>query len=173
MTKAEVRAVSMAKLGLTREAVFYDIGAGTGSVSIEAALHGEQVQVYAIEQREDACDLIRANRRKFRVAQVQVIHGSAPEAMEGLPVPTHAFIGGSTGHLHDIIRMLKEKNPEVALVINAISLETIEEVMCAVRSGLLRDPEIIQMNVAASRVLGRYHMMTGQNPVYIITERKR
>lgn len=164
MTKAEVRAVSMAKLGLTREAVFYDIGAGTGSVSIEAALHGEQVQVYAIEQREDACDLIRANRRKFRVAQVQVIHGSAPEAMEGLPVPTHAFIGGSTGHLQDIIRMLKEKNPEVALVINVISLETIEEVMCAVRSGLLRDPEIIQMNVAASRVLGRYHMMTGQNP---------
>ena len=69
--------------------------------------------------------------------------------------------------------MLKEKNPEVALVINAISLETIEEVVCAVRSGLLRDPEIIQMNVAASRVLGRYHMMTGQNPVYIITERKR
>ena len=173
MTKAEVRAVSMAKLGLTREAVFYDIGAGTGSVSIEAALHGEQVQVYAIEQREDACALIRTNRRKFRVAQVQVIHGSAPEAMEGLPVPTHAFIGGSTGHLQDIIRMLKEKNPEVALVINAISLETIEEVMCAVRSGLLRDPEIIQMNVAASRVLGRYHMMTGQNPVYIITERKR
>ncbi len=173
MTKAEVRAVSMAKLGLTREAVFYDIGAGTGSVSIEAALHGEQVQVYAIEQREDACDLIRANRRKFRAAQVQVIHGSAPEAMEGLPAPTHAFIGGSTGHLHDIIRMLKEKNPEVTVVINAISLETVEEVMCAVRSGLLTDPEIVQMNVAASRVLGRYHMMTGQNPVYIITERKQ
>ena len=172
MTKAEVRAVSMAKLGLTREAVFYDIGAGTGSVSIEAALHGEQVQVYAIEQREDACDLLRANRRKFRAAQVQVIHGSAPEAMEGLPAPTHAFIGGSTGHLHDIIRMLKEKNPEVTLVINAISLETVEEVMRAVRSGLLTDPEIVQMNVAASRVLGRYHMMTGQNPVYIITERK-
>ena len=173
MTKAEVRAVSIAKLGLTREAVFYDIGAGTGSVSIEAALHGEQVQVYAIEQREDACELIRANRRKFRAAQIHVIHGSAPEAMEGLPAPTHAFIGGSTGHLQDIIRMLKAKNPEVTLVINAISLETVEEVMRAVRSGLLTDPEIVQMNVAASRVLGRYHMMTGQNPVYIITERKR
>ncbi len=173
MTKAEVRAVSIAKLGLTSQAVFYDIGAGTGSVSIEAALHGEQVQVYAIEQREDACELIHANRRKFRTAQVQVIHGSAPEAVEGLPAPTHAFIGGSTGHLHDIIRMLKEKNPEVTLVINAISLETIEEVMQAVRSGLLTDSEIVQMNVASSRVLGRYHMMTGQNPVYIITERKR
>ena len=68
---------------------------------------------------------------------------------------------------------MKEKNPEVTLVVNAISLETVEEVMRAVRSGLLTDPEIIQMNVAVSRVLGRYHMMTGQNPVYIITERKR
>ena len=68
---------------------------------------------------------------------------------------------------------MKEKNPEVTVVINAISLETVEEVMCAVRSGLLTDPEIVQMNVAASRVLGRYHMMTGQNPVYIITERKQ
>ena len=116
MTKAEVRAVSIAKLGLTRQSVFYDIGAGTGSVSIEAALHGELVQVYAIEQREDACELIRANRRKFRTAQVQVIHGSAPEAMEGLPAPTHAFIGGSTGHLHDIIRMLKEKNPKATII---------------------------------------------------------
>ena len=173
MSKAEVRAVSIAKLGLTSRAVFYDIGAGTGSVSIEAALHSEQIQVYAIEQREDACELIRANRRKFRAAQIRVIHGSAPDVMEGLPAPTHAFIGGSTGHLHDIIRMLKKKNPEVTLVINAISLETIAEVMDAVRSGLLMDPEIVQMNVASSRVLGRYHMMTGQNPVYIITERKR
>lgn len=173
MTKAEVRAVSIAKLGLTSQSVFYDIGAGTGSVSIEAALHGEKIQVYAIEQREDACELIRANRRKFRAAQIRVIHGSAPDAMEGLPAPTHAFIGGSTRHLHDIIRMLKEKNPEVTLVINAISLETIEEVMGAIRAGLLTDPEIVQMNVAASRALGRYHMMTGQNPVYIITERKQ
>lgn len=171
MTKAEVRAVSMAKLGLTERAVFYDIGAGTGSVSVEAALHDEKIQVYAIEQREDACRLICENRRKFRTAQIQVVHGSAPEAMEELPAPTHAFIGGSTGHLHEILRMLKEKNPKVTIVINAISLETVEEVMAAVREGLLKEPEIIQVNVSSARVLGRYHMMTGQNPVYIITEK--
>ena len=75
--------------------------------------------------------------------------------------------------ISELAKQLKEKNPEVTVVINAISLETVEEVMCAVRSGLLTDPEIVQMNVAASRVLGRYHMMTGQNPVYIITERKQ
>lgn len=171
MTKAEVRAVSMAKLALTRDAVFYDIGAGTGSVSVEAALHGEQIQVYAIEQRADACELIVANRQKFRADQIHIVEGTAPEAMQDLPVPTHAFIGGSTGHLHEIIRCLKEKNPKVTLVINAIALETVEELMRAVREGLLEDPEILQIQVAGSRKLGRYHMMTGQNPVYIITER--
>lgn len=172
MTKEEVRAVSMAKLALATDSVFYDIGAGTGSVSIEAALHSENIHAYAIEQREEACELIERNKQKFRADQVTVIHGRAPEVLKELETPTHAFIGGSSGNLIEIIRCLKEKNPDITLVINAISMETIGEVMAAVKEGLLENPEMIQLNVARSRVLGDYHMMTGQNPIYIITERK-
>ena len=141
MTKEEVRTVSIAKLKLTKDAVIYDVGAGTGSVSIEAALQGENLRVYAIEKN--------------------------PEALE---MPTHAFIGGSTGQLKEIIQCIKKKNPDVRIVINAISLETVKEAMEAMEEGLLADPEIIQLNVAKSKKLGRYHMMTGLNPIYIISD---
>ena len=87
-----------------------------------------------------------------------------------LEMPTHAFIGGSTGQLKEIIQCIKKKNPDVRIVINAISLETVKEAMEAMEEGLLADPEIIQLNVAKSKKLGRYHMMTGLNPIYIISD---
>ena len=89
--------------------------------------------------------------------------------MEELEAPTHAFIGGSSGNLKDIVRVLQEKNPSVRGVINAISLETVSEVMELVEEGLLPDAEILQVSTARSKVLGRYHMMMGQNPVYIVS----
>lgn len=170
MTKEEVRTVSIAKLKLTKDAVIYDVGAGTGSVSIEAALQGENLRVYAIEKNPDGAELIRKNMQKFRADQIQVIEGVAPEALEALEMPTHAFIGGSTGQLKEIIQCIKKKNPDVRIVINAISLETVKEAMEAMEEGLLADPEIIQLNVAKSKKLGRYHMMTGLNPIYIISD---
>jgi len=170
MTKEEVRTVSIAKLKLTKNAVIYDVGAGTGSVSIEAALQGENLRVYAIEKNPDGAELIRKNMQKFRADQIQVIEGVAPEALEALEMPTHAFIGGSTGQLKEIIQCIKKKNPDVRIVINAISLETVKEAMEAMEEGLLADPEIIQLNVAKSKKLGRYHMMTGLNPIYIISD---
>ena len=170
MTKEEVRTVSIAKLKLTKNAVIYDVGAGTGSVSIEAALQGENLRVYAIEKNPEGAELIRKNMQKFRTDQIQVIEGVAPEALEALEMPTHAFIGGSTGQLKEIIQCIKKKNPDVRIVINAISLETVKEAMEAMEEGLLADPEIIQLNVAKSKKLGRYHMMTGLNPIYIISD---
>lgn len=170
MTKEEVRTVSIAKLKLTKNAVIYDVGAGTGSVSIEAALQGENLRVYAIEKNPEGAELIRKNMQKFRTDQIQVIEGVAPEALEDLEMPTHAFIGGSTGQLKEIIQCIKKKNPDVRIVINAISLETVKEAMEAMEEGLLADPEIIQLNVAKSKKLGRYHMMTGLNPIYIISD---
>ena len=170
MTKEEVRTVSIAKLKLTKNAVIYDVGAGTGSVSIEAALQGENLRVYAIEKNPEGAELIRKNMQKFRADQIQVIEGVAPEALEALEMLTHAFIGGSTGQLKEIIQCIKKKNPDVRIVINAISLETVKEAMEAMEEGLLADPEIIQLNVAKSKKLGRYHMMTGLNPIYIISD---
>ena len=169
MTKEEVRSVSMAKLELTEDSVLWDVGAGTGSVSVEAALSGKHIRVYAVEKKEEAVDLIRQNRIKFRTDGIRIIPGEAPESLRDLETPTHLFIGGSSGNMKEILRTALEKNPDVRIVINAISLETVGEVMEAVKSGMLRDEEIVQLSVSRSRTLGRYHMMTGQNPVYIIS----
>lgn len=169
MTKAEVRAASIAELRLTEDAVVYDIGAGTGSVSVEIARSGEQIKVYAIEKNPEGVELIDQNRKKFRTDGIRIVSGLAPQAMEELEVPTHAFIGGSSGNLREIVQSLQVKNPTVRIVINAISLETVSEVMRLVEEDLLPDAEILQVSAARSKVLGRYHMMMGQNPVYIIS----
>ena len=169
MTKEEVRAVSIAALRLTSDAVVYDIGAGTGSVSVEAALSGTGIRVYAVEKNPEAVSLICQNRKKFRTDGIRIVSGKAPEALEDLEAPTHVFIGGSSGNLKDILRTVLEKSPEARIVVNAISLETVSEAMEAAEEGLLRDAQITQIMASRSRKLGRYHMMTGQNPVYIIS----
>ena len=127
MTKEEVRVVSLGKLRLTRSAVVYDIGAGTGSVSIEAARIACEGRVYAIEQNPQAVGLLRENVAKFGLDNVDIIEGMAPEAFEGLPMPTHAFIGGSKGNLAAIVARLREMNPAVRIVINAVTVETADE----------------------------------------------
>ena len=92
MTKSEIRSLSVAKLHLEKDSVVYDVGAGTGSVTIELALAAADGMVYAVERNQEACDLIEQNKRKFGTPNIEVIHGLAPEAMEDLPAPTHAFI---------------------------------------------------------------------------------
>ncbi|MCI6468265.1 MAG: precorrin-6y C5,15-methyltransferase (decarboxylating) subunit CbiE [Faecalicatena sp.] len=172
MTKSEIRAVSLAKLALTEDAVLYDVGAGTGSVSIEAAVQSGSIKVYAVEKNPEGVSMIRENKRKFLCDWLEIVEGTAPEALKELKPPTHVFIGGSSGNLKEIITCVKEKNPEVRIVLNAISLETVKEVMEAAREGILEEPEIIQIMASRSKKLGAYHMMTGLNPVYIITEGK-
>ena len=169
MTKEEVRTVSLSKLCLGEDSVCYDVGAGTGSVSIEMALRAWNGEVYAIEKKEDALGLLKENRQKFAVDNLKIIPGTAPEAMMELPVPTHAFIGGSSGNMNEIVKLLLEKNPEVRIVINCITLETVTEAMNAIRDFNLTDVDIVQLGAARSKTVGRYHMMMGENPIYIIS----
>ena len=147
----------------------YDIGAGTGSVSVEAALSGTDIRVYAVEKNPEAVSLIGENRKKFRADGIRIISGEAPEALEGLEAPTHVFIGGSSGNLKEILKTVLDRSPEARIVVNAISLETVSEVMEAEKEGLLKDARITQIMASRARKLGRYHLMTGQNPVYIIS----
>lgn len=169
MTKSEIRGLSVAKLQLTKDALVYDVGAGTGSVTVEMALQAVDGMVYAIERNEEACGLIEENKRKFGTPNIEVIHGLAPEAMEALPAPTHAFIGGSAGNLKEIIKCLLYKNPNIRLVINTVTLETIGEVTECLKTLPLVEEEIISVSVAKAKGLGKYHLMMGQNPIYIIT----
>lgn len=169
MTKEEVRTVSLSKLRLSEDSVCYDVGAGTGSVSVEMALRAWMGQVYAIEKKEDALALLKENKKKFAVDNLAIIPGVAPEAMTELPAPTHAFIGGSSGNMQDIINLLLEKNLKVRIVINCITLETVTEAMNAIRDFGLEDVDIVQLAAARSKSIGRYHMMMGENPIYIIS----
>jgi len=173
MTKSEVRALSVAKLKLSDDSVIYDVGAGTGSVSIEMALVAYNGMVYSIEKEDAAADLIEVNKKKFRAPNVQVIRGLAPEAMQDLPAPTHAFIGGSSGNLKDIVQRLLSKNPDVRIVINSVTIETMAETMDVAKDLGLVEEDVTCINVSRARKLGRYHLMTAQNPVYIAVVRGR
>ena len=94
---------------------------------------------------------------------------SEEEVLADLPAPTHAFIGGSSGSLEAIIRVLREKNPGVRIVVNCITLETVSEVLRLIRSGEFRSHEIVSVCTARSKEAGTLHMMMGENPVYICT----
>ena len=106
---------------------------------------------------------------------MRIIAGTAPEAMEELPAPTHAFIGGSSGNMKEIVELLLEKNPQVRMVINCITLETVGETLACIkemqteRSEWKWESEVVQLGVSRSKEIGRYHMMMGENPIYIIT----
>jgi len=164
MTKFTVRAAAVASLRLGPKDILYDVGAGTGSVAIEAATLASRV--YAIEKEPDAIALIRANIEKFAAYNVTPVEGSAPEAFQSLPRPDKAFIGGSSGSLSPIVHSLVAMNPDIRLVATAISLESLSEAIEAL--GQLGEVDITQLSAAKAKKAGRHHMMMGQNPVYII-----
>lgn len=168
MTKSEVRCISLTKLKLTKDAVVYDVGAGTGSVAIEAALLAKEGFVYAIEKKEDAVSLIEENKKKFHVNNMEVVMGDAPQALVDLPPPTHVFIGGTSGNLKGILLLVLEKNPRVKVVMNVIALESVGEVMSVCKELFITDLDITQVTIAKGKEAGNYHLMTGQNPVYVI-----
>ncbi len=167
MTKEEIRSISLSKLRLTRRSVLWDVGAGTGSVSVEAARQATEGMVYAVEKKTAAAELTRRNARKFGVTNLAVIEGTAPEALEDLPVPTHVFVGGSAGNLEGILEAACMKNPEVRIVVNTVTLET----MAALTEYLRKHPpvhrDLVQVSCARAKEMGNSHLMTGMNPVLI------
>ena len=165
MTKSEVRAVSLSKLRLTRRAVVYDIGSGSGSVSVEAALLAREGHVYAVEMKPEAAALTRRNAERFHLENVAVVEGRAPGALAGLPAPTHAFIGGSAGDMEAVVDCLLEMNPRVRIVANAVTLESVAA-LSALSKGF-DHCDVAEVSVAKPRALGRYRLMTAQNPVVV------
>jgi precorrin-6Y C5,15-methyltransferase (decarboxylating) len=133
MTKETIRRLSIEKLYIGNHSVCYDIGAGTGSVSVEMGLairrSCNEGSVYAIEREPEALELIRANVQKFHGnwEDIHIVEGEAPEAFEGLPAPTHAFIGGSGGKMKEIIGTLLNLNPAVRIVFKPIFLHTCKD----------------------------------------------
>lgn len=169
MTKAEIRAVSVAKLMLKPDSIAYDIGAGTGSVSVEMAGVCTEGRVYAIECKPEAAALAEKNKKHFGLHNLTVVEGTAPDACIPLPPPTHAFIGGTSGNMETVIAMLLEKNPHVRIVMNLIALESTAEAVRCMEKFDFDHAEVVQISVAKAKKLGRYHLMNGQNPITVIT----
>ena len=169
MTKSEVRTISIGKLNLKSDSVVYDIGAGTGSVSIETALKLSGGTLYAIEKNKEAAILIKENIEKFRAYNIEIIESVAPEGLDNLPKPDSAFIGGSSGNMDEIIDCLLKKNPRVNIVINTITLQSLNEALEAIEKYKFEDVEIVNVSVSKSKKIGRYDMMMGQNPIYVIS----
>ncbi len=172
MTKSEIRAVSVAKLMLEPDSIVYDVGSGTGSVSVEMAHICTKGWVYAIECKPEAAALTNKNKSHFGIFNMTVVEGTAPEACETLPPPTHAFIGGTSGNMYEILQMLLAKNPQVRIVMNLIALESIAEAMRCLEAFSFDETEVVQISAAKAKKLGRYHLMNGQNPITIITCQK-
>ena len=168
MTKSEVRAVSIFKLELCRDSIVYDIGAGTGSVSVEAALQVPEGHVYAFEQKEEGCALIRANAEKAGLNNLTVVPGKAPESLKGYPAPDRVFLGGSSGNMEEILDLVTEMNPAVQMVVNVIALESLSQAMAWFQKKGW-EPEVVCMQVSRAAKRGPYHMMQAQNPIYILT----
>lgn len=169
MTKQEVRAVSISKLQLQSTDIVYDIGAGTGSAAVEMALQVSEGMVYALERKSEALELIGKNKEKFRTANLMIIPAFAPDGLDDLPSPHKVFIGGHGGNLDKILDIIFDKNPDVRVVINAITLETLSDAMNYFRHKTDMDVEIVNMTVSKSKKVGQNNLMLANNPINIIT----
>lgn len=169
MTKSEVRTISVSKLKIEPNNIIYDIGAGTGSVAIEMARQAPEGYVYAIEKNPEAIQILRQNKKKFKVSNLIIVEGEAPECLANLPAPDRAFIGGTTGKMKGIFQVLLEKNPGVRIVLNTITLESLTDALTCFREYSLTETEIIQLTVVKAQQLSDFHMMMGQNPVMVLS----
>ena len=168
MTKQEVRAAVLAKLAVRPEDILWDVGAGTGSVSVELALAAPRGRVYAVECRPEGCALIKANREKFRTRNLVLVEGLAPAALSDLPAPDAVFIGGSKGSLAAIVDAALDKNPDARICVSAIALETLSAAVAAL-TAKGRTAQVSQLAVSRAKAVGGLHLMMAQNPIYLIT----
>jgi len=167
MTKAAVRSFCLSQLALRSGEIVWDIGAGTGSVTVEMAFAVFRGRVYAVEKGKAAIALIRENCRNFHVGNVTVVHGEAPYVLAELPSPDAVFIGGSGGseNLEGIIAAARTRNPHVRIVATAATIETASTLLSA-----LPNCSLFQISAAEGRKAGKSHLLIAQNPVMIISD---
>lgn len=172
MTKEEIRTLSISKLNLKNCSTFLDIGGGTGSISIQAALDNKELNIFTIERNEEAVGLIHKNIDKFNINNIQVIKEYAPVNYFDKKIDS-AFIGGSGGNLEEIIIWLKGLlNESATLVINCIIVETLNESLRILKEQGFEDIECVQVCVSRLAKLGKGNYFKPLNPTYIISSKR-
>lgn len=174
MTKEEIRILTMCKAKIRPDDIIWDIGAGTGSLSIEAALLAPQGKVYAIEKKDLAVNLLHQNIAKFKLENnVEVIATEAPNGLDDLPSCDVVFIGGSGKHMFEILDLIDTKlKTGGRIIVNAVTIQTIAQITEYMTQKENYTYEAIQVQVNRLRKIGSYDMFNAQNPVYIVTCKK-
>ncbi|MCD8018837.1 MAG: precorrin-6y C5,15-methyltransferase (decarboxylating) subunit CbiE [Clostridiales bacterium] len=168
MTKEEIRVLILHKMKIHPDDILWDIGAGTGSISIECARQAPFGEVYSVEREDAAVELIRKNKEKFGVGNLKIYHGDAAQQAKKLPVPTKVFIGGSGGKLREILEVIAAFHKNIPVTVTAVTLETISEAG-ELLGGYDSDYDVIQATIGRGRKIGSYHIMDTNNPVMIFT----
>lgn len=172
ITKREVRLLSLAALGIRRDSVVWDIGAGSGSVAIEAAMLAPEGRVYAVEVDPEGVDICRENVRTHSVDNVRVIAGLAPAALQDLEAPDAIFVGGSKGSMEEIIHLALDRlKPGGRVVANAITLDNVAEAYRAFRAKDIL-PDVTLLNISRGEPLARYLRYEALNPIHIFAAEK-
>lgn len=168
MTKQDVRSAVAGRLSIMPGDCCWDVGAGTGSVTIEMALMSHGGKTFAVETNPDGIALIEENKRRFGAWNIRTVEGIAPEALKDLPAPDCVFIGGTKGNMGAIIDVIKEKNPYAKIVITAIAIETLHEAVSALEErGWDADVALIQSSYG--KKVARLNMMMANNPIFLIS----
>ncbi len=170
MTKSEVRCIAVSKLNIKSDSVVWDIGCGTGSVTLETAYRCPDGKVFSFDKKHEAATLTAENARLFSCDNISVTEGECPEILTDIAAPDKVFIGGSSGNMSGVFEAVHAQNPCADVVVAAVSLETLNEAIeCFERFGVL--PEIVQVSASRTRKLGTHTMLQAQNPVFIISGR--
>jgi len=174
ITKEEVRVIALSKARLKDGDTVIDIGCGSGSITIEAALQvAPNGKVYAVDQDENAIRLAKENAKKFNVTNIEVIHSKAQDAISRLPAADAVFIGGTGGDTYDIIKLAYEKlKSKGRIVIDTILIETMYHSLKAVEELELENVDVTQITIGKSRKVSTGTMMLARNPVIIISAHK-
>ena len=173
MTKQEVRAVILSKAKIKKHHVIYDIGAGTGSISVETAILAREGRVYAVEQGQKALELLHSNKERFQLDNLIIVEGSAPHALEALPPAHRIIIGGSGGHIEDILNVCAQKmKAEGVLNCAAVTVDTLARAQEYLEKPPWENLSIVQVSVNRAVKAGRYKIFKALNPVFIITSER-
>ncbi|MGE5575631.1 MAG: precorrin-6Y C5,15-methyltransferase (decarboxylating) subunit CbiT [Syntrophothermus sp.] len=173
MTKEEVRCLTIGKLRLKKDSVVYDIGAGTGSISVEAAWQAKEGRVFAVEKEEAAVKLILENSRRFGLENIAVIRGEAPEALHGLPPADRVIIGGSGGRLEEVLRAVAPRlKAGGRIVVNAVTVDTLATSLRLLEELGFQETGAVSLTVARAEKAGVARLWKGLNPVCLVLGEK-
>ena len=169
MTKQEIRRLTVCSMGLRENSVVYDIGSGTGSIAVQTALMSPTIEVYAIECKDEALELMAKNRDKFGVSNMHIVKAMAPEGLSELPPADVSFIGGSRGNLREIVKALYGINNKMRVVMNGVTMDSISSMNEIVKEYPATDIDIVQVGISRVTKLGNAEMLKSENPVFIFS----